>query len=51
MFMTISIKKIKPKFNELSVNLLKYFDHVQMGARRVARVNRPSPPPPPFYEE
>ena len=41
MFMTISIKKFKPQFNQLSVNLLKCFDHVQMGARRVAIVNRP----------
>ena len=32
MFITISIKKFKPKFNQLSVNLLKCPDHVQMGA-------------------
>ena len=47
MFMTISIKKFKPKFNQLSVNSLICFDHVQMGVRMVARVNRPEPPPPP----
>ena len=43
--MTISVKKFKPKFNQLSVSLLKCLDHVQMGARKVTRVNRPPPPP------
>ena len=44
MFMTISIKKIEQKLNQLSVNLKKCFDHVTMGARRGGRrVYRPSP--------
>ena len=34
MFMTISIKKIEQKLNQLSVNSKKCFDHVPMGARR-----------------
>ena len=44
MYMTISIYNFEEMFHQLSVSLLKRFDHFPMGTRWGARVYRPSLP-------